>query len=321
MLRHFKYSLFTAFFLVFALGVKAQNSNNPFEIVPRLDPVVQKAIEEKQKKGLPDNPFDMVRNREEVEEPGLDSPPQILTAPNATVEAVEAEEPLILAGDDVAYQRFIFFVIVGMMVMLTLIFFLLRMVIRKSWEGFLNPNILSQMHRERSLSLQMPFLILYGFFIINAGIFALVLCKYFNIQIANTNGKSLLICIGGIGSFFILRHIVLSLLGYIFPVDKEASTYSFTITVFNIILGLLLVPMILFGVYAPSSMVSTLLPFFLILIGLVYLYLNLRGLLIANRYVFLHKFHFLLYICTVEIAPVMIVVKLLMGGGILSNGI
>jgi len=37
----------------------------------------------------------------------------------------------------------------------------------------------------------------------------------------------------------------------------------------------------------------------------------LRGLLLANKFVLFHKFHFLLYICIVEIAPVVLVLKLI----------
>ena len=45
--------------------------------------------------------------------------------------------------------------------------------------------------------------------------------------------------------------------------------------------------------------------------GLTYIFRSLRGLFVAGRFLAFHKFHFLLYICTVEIAPVLILIKLI----------
>jgi len=234
--------------------------------------------------------------------------------PLPNIEEVEQTSPVLL-GEDKGYRRFLFITVLVMMIVLTLIFTLFRSIIGKAWQGFLNANILNQLYRERSLVTNIPYLILYGLFILNAGIFTLLLTKYFSVPLANSHIGSLLLCSGGIAGFFLMRHTLLNLIGYIFPIEKEAGAYSFSLTIFNIIMGLLLVPMILFIAYSPDPLAKTLIPIFLVMLLGMYLYLLLRGLLIANRYVLLHKFHFLLYICAVEIAPLIIVVKWLISGG------
>jgi hypothetical protein len=47
----------------------------------------------------------------------------------------------------------------------------------------------------------------------------------------------------------------------------------------------------------------------LILIILFYISRQLRGLFIAMPYIFSYKFHFLLYLCTIEIAPLAVLYK------------
>ncbi|MFT4760450.1 MAG: hypothetical protein ACI9XO_002060 [Paraglaciecola sp.] len=311
MVQNLKYH-FPIFLLLFVSSLmNAQNSSNPFEIVPRLDPVIQKAIEKKKATGAPNNPFDIVRSGTVVRRTAASTK---TVTPIAKVEEVKQSAPVLL-GEDKSYRRFLFITILVMMIVLTFIFTLLRSIIGKAWQGFLNANILNQLFREWSLVTYIPYLILYGLFILNAGIFTLLLTKYFNIPVANSHIGSLLLCSGGIASFFLMRHALLNLTGYVFPVEKETGTYSFSLTILNIIIGLLLVPMILFIAYSPESLAKILIPIFLIILLGMYLYLLLRGLLIANRYVLLHKFHFLLYICAVEVTPLIIVVKWLISGG------
>ena len=72
-----------------------------------------------------------------------------------------------------------------------------------------------------------------------------------------------------------------------------------------------MVPANILIAYAPQTMTSSLVYAAIGLVGLVYLFRSLRGLFIANRFLLFHKFHFLLYICTVEIAPIIIFLKLL----------
>ena len=289
----------------------AQNSSNPFEIVPRLDPIIQQVIEEKKANGAPDNPFDIVRPGTVVQRTAVQAPKPI--APVQVEEA--AQSAPVLLGDDKGYRRFLFITVIVMMILLTLLFTLFRNIIGKAWQGFLNANILNQLYREQSLVTNIPYLILYGLFFLNAGIFTMLLTKYFKIPIASSHIGSLLLCVGGIAAFFLMRHSLLRFVGYVFPIHKETGTYGFSLTIFNIIIGLILVPMILFIAYSPDSLATTLIPIFLVLLLGTYLYLLLRGLLIANRYVLLHKFHFLLYICAVEIAPLIIVAKWLILGG------
>jgi hypothetical protein len=46
------------------------------------------------------------------------------------------------------------------------------------------------------------------------------------------------------------------------------------------------------------------------LAGIFYLYRSMRAIVIGKKFLSRNLFHFLLYLCTVEIAPVVILVKL-----------
>jgi hypothetical protein len=116
----------------------------------------------------------------------------------------------------------------------------------------------------------------------------------------------------GIAGLFLAKQLVLIILRLIFPVETEVKRYIFLILVFSITIGILLVPINLLFAYGPEGSEQTVLYVSSGLFALIYLFRALRSLLIANKFLAFHRFHFLLYICIVEIAPVLIIVRLIL---------
>ncbi|MCB0639495.1 MAG: DUF4271 domain-containing protein, partial [Lewinella sp.] len=110
------------------------------------------------------------------------------------------------------------------------------------------------------------------------------------------------------------KHLLLAILGAIFPFRAEVKRYSFTIMVFSYLLGVVLAPACFLISYAPDNWARPLIYVVLGLIVIVYFLRSARGLFIANRFVFSHQFHFLLYICAVEIVPALTLYKVLSEG-------
>lgn len=148
-------------------------------------------------------------------------------------------------------------------------------------------------------------------FFINAGIFAFLALRHFDIHLPGSNLTGLFICIGGIAGFYVVKHLLLSIVRFVFPVEKEVSRYSFTVMVFNIITGIFLAPMILFTAYSSEGISDAVIKLTLALLLGIILFRGLRGLFIANRFFAWHKFHFFLYLCAVELAPLLVTFKLL----------
>ena len=165
-------------------------------------------------------------------------------------------------------------------------------------------------HREQhGTILAFPYLLLYILFFISAGIFIFLISTYYGVRFSNSHLLDLFIHMGLVLGLFMLKHLVLNVIGYGFPVYKEVKQYSFTITIFGIVLGLLLIPANVLLAFAPANMTKMLIYGSIGLILLLYLFRILRSLFIASRYITLHKFHFFMYLCTVEIAPILVLVK------------
>ena len=297
---HIKRLLLAAVLLcLVGLAANAQSTPSPFDLEPRLE--ASAAKDSAEVTPVSTNPFDI------VVAPVAGQP---IKGPGFQIRADRNVKPLTAKEKETNYRRFLFVSILIMFIFLTLIVTIFRILIEKIWKAFLNDNLLNQLHREQSSGLAVAYVILYLLFFINAGLFAFLAARHFGIFVSTSNLYTLLLCIGGIAAFFVAKHIVLWLAGFIFPIGKEVDSYQFTIMIFNIINGLFLVPVVLFIAYAPQSTTQIVVYGAFGLLGLTYLFLYLRGLFISNRFIAGSKFHFLLYLCAVEIAPILAILKI-----------
>ncbi len=292
--------IFTALLCcISVLAAISQGTANPFELEPRL--AVTALQDSAAVIPVSTNPFDIV---------AVAASGQPAKGPGFQIRAERNAKPLTAKEKESNYRRFLFVAILIMFIILTLIVTIFRILIEKIWKAFLNDNLLNQLHREQSSGLALAYIILYLLFFINAGLFAFLAARHFGVSISTSNVYSLLLCVGGIAGFFLAKHIILWLAGFIFPIGKEVDSYQFTIMIFNIIIGLFLVPIVLFIGYAPQDMTGIVVYGALGILGLTFLFLNLRGLFISTRFIAGNKFHFLLYLCAVEIAPILAIIKI-----------
>ncbi len=292
----FFFRLAFCLFLVFFQREKGQSQShsNPFELSHRLPEGL--AAKDSSLAG-DENPFDLAPHRLAVR-----------TAPRRE-KATWLTPRIALPKGQSRNPSFLFAAIFGMLGLLTTIISLYRPTVRKVFKSFANDNFLSMTQREVGTVAASPYGLLYANFLLNVGIFAFLLTRWFRGDTFN-NFPFLLLCIAGMAGVFLARHAILGLVGWAFPVEKEVSKYQFTITVFNCAIGLLLVPMNIFLAYAPPELARVIIWAEVAVIGGIFLFLAARGFSIGAKFLAAAQFHFLLYLCAVEIAPLLTLIKL-----------
>lgn len=293
-IKHF--ILLSAAFCVWTI-LPAQQGNNPFELTPRLG-TLQTPIENTAVQPGSSNPFDLVAPTKET--------------PTPQKKVTRAAKPRKVISEGSAYRRFLFISLISTLLLFTLLMTFFRPFFQKVYIAFTNPNMFNQVFRERESIGILPFMFLYTLFFLNAGLFLYLLLHYYKIPVASTHLLGWLYCVGGVTGAFFIKHLTLNIIGVIFPIQKEVRSYNFLIIVFSIVISVILVPVNVLLAYGPHNLTLPLLYFALGTLGLTYLFRYLRSLIIANRFAEFHKFHFLLYICTVEITPVLFLVKLVL---------
>lgn len=107
--------------------------------------------------------------------------------------------------------------------------------------------------------------------------------------------------------YWSVKILMVSSLGFIFKTGPTTREYIFNIVIFNIISGLLLIPLLIFIIYLKSG---TLLYLSIFLMGILFLFRFYKGFMIGFS---LRKFSYLflfVYLCALEMLPLVILTKL-----------
>ena len=285
-------------FLFFLLTVPgySQDAGNPFELIHRLPKNTLSAAGS----NLPANPFDVMPHKA----PGAAE----AVAENATI---PFNPFAILPRGGGLPNGVLFSVLLCIVGLLTFSVAANRSAVGKAWRGFLNDNALNLAQREASgIVGSTPYYMLYVNFLLNAGVFIFLVTRIFQDQAFN-NLPFLLICMGGAILAFLSKHVMVNGVSYLFSKEPESRRYNFLIIIFNCVLGLFLVPFNFLIAFSAKGDYQVLLAFWMLgLVTIFYAYRSLRSLSVGIKILSSDPFHFLLYLCTVEIAPVLLLVKL-----------
>lgn len=299
MIKH-TYILFC--FLLTCTICFGQSGSNPFDLTPRVKKMEAQAAKEKaaNQPFVPANPFDIKRaipaNSSLSEETNLQ---EVIDETIYINPEVKEEE----------FKRFVFIALLSILIFLTVIFTLFRHSFIKAWKSFLNENMLNQIHREQGFVANVPYLLMNFLFFINAALLVVLIMNYYEYSLFSSNWLSLLFLFGAISGIFLIKHLFLKIAGAVFPFSKETKSYAFTITIFCAILGLILTPLNLCIAYLPKDFTVVIIWISLAIIALTYVFRSIRGFFIGSGYLASNQFHFLLYICAVEIAPTLILLR------------
>jgi hypothetical protein len=313
--------------LAFSLSLGAQNTSNPFELTPRLaeDDQEQPSASTTEDTALVSNPFEL---KERQTEQATTNPKTsngnpfdlIVETPKPTTISVPSpREPstsslseehtiskLPLSKNNGVLLSITLLVLT--FTSISLIFF--RSLYAKAYRSLFNDNLLSLLYREREAGSLGSFLIAYLVFFLGGALFLCLLSQHYGWVNSSNLWQQYGFFLATLMGVFIGKHLLLALLGYVFPIRKEIKRYSFTIMIFSIVLGLLLTLGSVLLAYTPDRLHIFVIYSLLGMVVIIYALRSLRGLFIANRFIFNYQFHFLSYICAVEIGPVLCLYKL-----------
>jgi hypothetical protein len=183
-----------------------------------------------------------------------------------------------------------------------------RGAITKITKAITNENVLKLNHREEKKGVNGHYILLYFSFIVNAAIFAYLIIY----NLYDQSGWYVFqLCFFGILLVYVVKHIFLSIVSSVFPIQKEVSLYGFTIETFNLFIGIILIPLNLIIAFGPEKIAISLIYCTIAIVGFLMLLRSFRGLLIASRWISGNLFHFLLYLCAFEILPILLLIKVI----------
>ena len=174
------------------------------------------------------------------------------------------------------------------------------------FKSLINTNQLKGLMRSDKGMLNIQDFVLYLVFALNMSLLVYMLYKNYYSFETNFSWSYLLIIVIGV---YLFRHIVQQLISAIFTFPKESILHGYSLMVHNVCIGVLLLPVLLGLQFGPASFYTF---FFIVgvgIVGLIYILRQGKGLLIAFGIRGFNLMYFFIYLCAVEMAPVLILLK------------
>lgn len=189
----------------------------------------------------------------------------------------------------------------------------LRKSFPKSFEemtrSLMNLTLAQQLYREQELTMPVSAIFYNINFVLSGGIFLFLLNGHYNWTDNESSFVTMLFFLWAVIVLYSLKYGSMKFAAIIFPFGNEVNHYNFNFFLAQKIIGILLIPINLFIAYSPESLQAVLIIIALILLALFIIGIGLKGLEISRNLLQHDAFHYFIYICALEIAPVCILVK------------
>lgn len=202
------------------------------------------------------------------------------------------------------------------MIVLLLIFAILRNAFPKYFNDlfrlFFRTTLKQRQIREQLMQTPLPSLLMNAFFVLTGGIYLAFVLERFDKNPLGSIWILAAYCCAGLAIMYFVKFIGLRLLGSIFGVQGAATSYIFVVFIINKMVGILLLPILILLAFTTGNLNMVILNLSYILLILMLCYRLILTFAAIRNQIRVNPFHFLLYICAFEIAPLLLVYKALL---------
>jgi hypothetical protein len=184
--------------------------------------------------------------------------------------------------------------------------------------AFIKPQAMSQLLREEYAFTNRTTILLLSLYAVIIPLFGFKLCTYLtdgSFLSTFSTGQVLLvflISVGFISGIYVGKIIVIRFLAFAFGLKSSGSEYIYTILLFNKIAGLIMAPIVLLLAFARQLNPAFLVYLGLLFLGILLVYRILRLIQIGLSSAGVSILYLFLYLCTLEILPFVVLIKLFM---------
>jgi len=156
----------------------------------------------------------------------------------------------------------------------------------------------------------LPSLMMNILFILVGGLFAALLANYYD-WLKTSFWLITLYSITVLSLVYMFKYIVIQFTGWVFNAKESASTYSFIVFLINKMIGVALVPLLLLLAFSNGKVWDIAITIALGVIVLLFLFRYIISLRIIRGALNINPIHFFIYLCAVELMPMLIIYKIL----------
>lgn len=205
-----------------------------------------------------------------------------------------------------------FYAIAGLL----LFFALLRLSFAKYFSDlfrvFFRTTMKQRQIREQLMQTPLPSLGFNLFFLLTSSLYAGFILFYYGFKPVENFWLLCLYCCIGLLVIYLGKFIALKIFGWMFNMRQAADSYIFIVFIINKMIGVFLLPFLVLLAFSKEPIQSVAVTLSWCGLVLLFLYRFILGFGAVRNEVRFNLFHFFLYICAFEVAPLLLIYKLLL---------
>lgn len=209
-------------------------------------------------------------------------------------------------------KEFLFYTLIGLLLWFALLKRLYPKYFTDLFRLFFRTTLKQRQIREQLMQSPLPSLLFNGFFIVSSALYVDLLLQHFNLSGTNNFWELFSYCGLAISAIYLIKFLGLKLSGWIFSAEEATNSYVFIVFIVNKMIGIYLLPFLVLLAFTQGNIHQASLMLSWCGIAALYLYRLILSYGAIRNQVKLNPFHFLLYICAFEIAPLLILYKALL---------
>ncbi|HXB93832.1 MAG TPA: DUF4271 domain-containing protein [Puia sp.] len=206
----------------------------------------------------------------------------------------------------------LFYLLVGILFYFALIRIFYLKYFNNLMTLFFRVSLRQQQIREQVLQTPLPSLLLNILFVISGGLYACFLIR------SSPKGEGTRFwmlygyCMVALGSIYLIKFVVLKFLGWVFSISRATDIYIFVVFLVNKMLGIFLLPFLILITFSDAETSEIFITISVAMVFIMWVYRVLAAYRPVRNEIKLTPFYFFLYLCAFEIAPVLLIYKVLL---------
>ena len=218
---------------------------------------------------------------------------------------------LIITEKEWVGKEAFFYCIVGLLIFFAFIRNTFGRYLQDLAKLFFRTTIKQRQVKEQLMAAPLPSLLLNILFIISGGVYLALVFEHFGMGREFNFWLLILYCAAGLTLIYLGKFLVLKIMGWLLRLSDATDAYTFVVFTTNKIIGIALLPFIVMLAFSSPDIAEVALTLSFIVVGGLFLYRFYLSYVSVYRLVKLQFLHFLLYLAAFEIAPLLLINKLL----------
>jgi len=221
-------------------------------------------------------------------------------------------QPILRDGDlrTPTTKEYLFYALLGILLLLAIIKQLFPKYFSNLFRLMFEASFRQKQRREQLMQETLPSLLMNILFVLAGGLFVALLADYYH-WLQTSFWLITLYSITILALVYMFKYLVIQFTGWVFNAKEPASTYSFIVFLINKMIGVALVPLLLLLAFSSGQVWDITITITAGVIVLLFLFRYIISLRIIRGALSINPMHFFIYLCAVELMPMLIIYKVL----------